>query len=282
VKPASFEYHRPRDVEESLKLIARLGEDAKFLAGGQSLVPMMNFRLARPAALVDISRLAELEYIVRDETGLKIGALTRHRAIETADLEGYELLPSAVRWIGHYPIRTVGTVGGSIAHADPTAEWCILATLLDAEIVTRGPAGERTIPAASFFLGYMLTALEPGELIVEVRLPPPVRNAAFQEFARRRGDFAIVAAAVALDVHEGTCTSARIALGGVDATPLRIAEAEQLLTGARIGDVVVEEVGEIAARTIEPWSDTHATADYRRRLASVLVGRALREAANGN
>ena len=166
MKSAAFEYTRAASIGEACELLARHGDGAKLLAGGQSLVPMMNFRLVRPPALVDITRIPDLRYIGRDGDALRIGALTLHREIETlADPEivrGYELLPRAARWVGHYPIRTRGTFGGSVAHADPSAEWCMLAVLLDATIVVTGPAGEREIPAAEFFLGFFTTALEPG------------------------------------------------------------------------------------------------------------------------
>lgn len=279
MKPASFEYHRATGIDEALALIARLGEDAKFIAGGQSLVALMNFRLARPSALVDISRLSELDYLAGDAGGLRIGALTRHRTVETATgLDGYGVLSAAARWIGHYPIRTIGTFGGSIAHADPTAEWCILATLLDAELVARGPDGERVIPAAEFFLGFLTTALAPDELLVEIRFPQPAPRSALTEFARRQGDFAIVAAAIAVETDGRLCTAARVALGGVDATPVRVADAEKVLVGSELTDDTLAEAGAVAAAAIEPGSDVHASADYRRHLTSVLVRRALSEA----
>ncbi len=283
MKPAAFKYQRASTVEEAIEQLSELGDDAKLLAGGQSLVPMMNFRLVRPSALVDITGIPELQYVEPYEGGLRIGALTPHRWVEEMEdpelLEGFSVLKRAARWVGHYPIRTLGTFGGSIAHADPSAEWCILAMLLDAEIVAAGPEGKRVIPASDFFFGFFMTALEPDEIIVEVRFPKPGPRASLQEFARRAGDYGIVAAAVALDVNDGECSSARIVLGGVADTPLRISEAERVLEGAEVSREAFEEAGREAAKVIEPPSDVQGTAEYRRDLSAVLIRRALMEAA---
>lgn len=269
-------------MEEAVGQLGELGDDAKLLAGGQSLVPMMNFRLVRPSALVDVNSITGLQYVEPDGEGLKIGALTPHRWVELMEdpevLEGFGVLKHAARWVGHYPIRTRGTFGGSIAHADPSAEWCMLAVLLNAEIVAVGPEGERTIPASEFFYGFFMTALEPDEMVVEVRFPEPAPHAAIQEFARRAGDFAIVSAAVSIDVNEGKSRSASIVLGGVADVPLRVEEAEKVLEGAEIGPEAFEEAGREAARVIEPASDIHGGTAYRRDLAAVLVKRALTEA----
>jgi carbon-monoxide dehydrogenase medium subunit len=282
VKPATFEYHRVDRVEDALERLAELGEDAKVIAGGQSLVPMMNFRLVRPPALVDVSRIPDLRYVMRDGDALRIGALTLHREIELlrdpSVVDGYELLPSAARSVGHYPIRTRGTFGGSIAHADPSAEWCMLAVLLDATVVVAGPGGEREIPAGEFFLGFFATALEPGELVVEVRFPRPRPHAALHEFARRQGDFAVVAVAVAVDVEGDRLSGARIVVGGVDEVPLRVETAERTLEGAAPGGEAFAEAGRAAARAVEPSSDVHGSAEYRKELTDVLVRRALAEA----
>ncbi len=282
MKPATFDYHRVERTEDALQRLAELGEDAKVLAGGQSLVPMMNFRLVRPPALVDITRIPDLRYVARDGDTLRIGALTSHREIELLDdpglVAGYELLPRAARWVGHYPIRTRGTFGGSVAHADPSAEWCMLAVLLDATIVVLGPGGEREIPAADFFLGFFTSALEPGELLVEVRFPRPRPHAALHEFARRHGDFAIVAAAVAVDVDGDRLRDARVVVGGVDEVPLRVEAAERVLDGAAPGAEAFAEAGRAAAGAVDPSSDVHGSAEYRRELTDVLVRRALAEA----
>ncbi len=271
-------------MEQASEQLTELGDDAKLLAGGQSLVPMMNFRLVRPSALVDITGIPDLRYIEpHDSEGLKIGALTPHRWVEEMEdpdlLGGFSVLKRGARWVGHYPIRTLGTFGGSIAHADPSAEWCMLAMLLDAEIVVAGSGGERVIPASDFFHGFFMTALEPNEMIVEVHFPEPAPHAAMQEFARRAGDYAIVSAAAALDVSDRKCRSARVVLGGVADVPLRVSEAERVLEGADISREAFEEAGWEAAKVIDPPSDIQGTADYRRDLSAVLIRRALTEAA---
>ncbi len=282
MKPAAFEYRRASTVEEAVEGLSQLGDDAKLLAGGQSLVAMMNFRLVRPSALVDVKGIPDLQYVEPDGEGLKIGALTPHRWVEVMEdpdvLEGFSVLKKAARWVGHYPIRTLGTFGGSIAHADPSSEWCLLATLLDAEMVTVGPGGERVIPASEFFQGFFMTALEPDEMVVEVRFPKPAPHAALQEYARRAGDYGIVVAAVSLNVEGGECRSARVVLGGVSDVPQRIPEAERVLGGATVGEEVFEEAGQAAAKVIDPPSDVQGTAEYRRDLSATLVKRALTEA----
>jgi aerobic carbon-monoxide dehydrogenase medium subunit len=283
VKPAAFEYRRATAVEDAVDQLTELGDEAKLLAGGQSLVPMMNFRLVRPSALVDVAGIPDLQYLEpHDGRGLKIGALTPHRWVEEMEdpelLEGFSILKRAARWVGHYPIRTLGTFGGSIAHGDPSAEWCMLAALLDAEIVAVGPEGERVVPASDFFHGFFMTALEPDEMIVEVRFPQPAPNAALQEFARRAGDYAIVAAAVSLDMDDGKCRSARVVLGGVADVPLRVTEAERVLEGAEAGREAFEQAGREAAKAVDPPSDVQGTAEYRRDLSAVMVRRALEEA----
>jgi aerobic carbon-monoxide dehydrogenase medium subunit len=273
MKPASFTYHRARDVAGAVRLLAELGEDAKVIAGGQSLVAMMNFRLARPAHLIDLGRLRrDLAYIRLDADGaLRIGALTTHHEVETADLgPGFQVIREAMRWIGHLPIRTRGTVGGSLAHADATAEWCLLAVLLDAEIVVQGPGGRRVVPAGDLFLGFYTTTLEPAEIIVEVVFPKAARRAALTEFAERHGDFAAVAAAV--DLEHG-----RVALGGVAPAPVRVPEAEAVLVGGRNPEVFAE-CAEAAAAAIDPPSDGNGDAAYRRVLTRTLVTRACEEA----
>lgn len=282
MKPPIFDYYRASSVEEAVEMLTSLGEDAKLLAGGQSLVPLMAFRLARPTALVDINPIKELSYIRREDETLVIGALTRHRQIERctdrAALEGFELLPRTATWIGHDPIRTRGTFGGSLAHADPSAEWCMLALLFDAEVVAQGVSRTRVIPAAEFFQGFFTTALMPDEVLVEVRLHRPVQHASVQELARRRGDFAIVAASVALESEDGVCRSGRVALCGVGPTPLRAVEAEAALKGATLNEDTFERVGRLAAGSVDPPSDVHASAEYRREMAALMVQRALRDA----
>jgi carbon-monoxide dehydrogenase medium subunit len=277
VKPAPFAYHRARSVGEAVGLLAELGDEAKILAGGLSLVPMMNFRLARPAALVDVTRMAGLSYLRAGLDGLRIGALTTRRAVEIsrdpAVLSGFGVLPRSARWIGHYPIRSRGTFGGSIAHADPASEWCLLAVLLGARVVLAGPGGPRTVPAAEFFEGYYSTAARPDEMITELWFPRPEPHAVLAEFAQRQGDFAVVAAAVSLAIEDGACRSGRVVLGGVGPVPAQIDASA--LVGQPATTETWRAMGEHAADQIDPPDDTHGSTEYRRRLAATLVTRTL-------
>jgi aerobic carbon-monoxide dehydrogenase medium subunit len=279
VKPAPFAYHRVHSVGEAVALLGELGDEAKILAGGLSLVPMMNFRLARPSALIDVTRVEGLSYL-RAENGLRVGALTTHRMVETcrdpAVLGDYGVLPRSARWIGHYPIRSRGTFGGSIAHADPASEWCLLAVLLDARVVLTGPQGQRAVPAAEFFQGYYTTVASPDEMITELSFPHPAPRAVLTEFAPRQGDFAVVAAAVTLDVVDGVCRSGRVVLGGVGAQPVQVETS--VLTGQPAVPATWQAMGEYAATQIDPADDTHGSGEYRRRLTATLVARALAEA----
>ncbi|WP_406386195.1 FAD binding domain-containing protein [Streptomyces sp. NBC_01618] len=279
MKPAPFRYHRARDTEGATRLLAELGDDAKVIAGGQSLVAMMNFRLARPSHLVDIGGLRELTGLRRDVDGaLRIGALTTHYAVETAPVDtlgaGFEVIREAMGWIGHLPIRTRGTVGGSIAHADSTAEWCLLAVVLGAELVAQGPRGQRRIPAGEFFLGYYTNALDPDELLVEIVFPRPAPHAALTEFAERRGDFAIVAAAIDLDLEGPAVRGGRVALGGVAPLPVRVPEAEAVLADGG----TFAECAAAAAAAVEPPGDANGSTQYRKQLIRTLVQRACEEA----
>jgi aerobic carbon-monoxide dehydrogenase medium subunit len=282
VKPAPFAYHRAHSVGEAVTLLAGLGDEAKILAGGLSLVPMMNFRLARPSALIDVTRVGGLSYLRADPDGLRIGALTTHRTVETtrdpAVLGDYGVLPRSARWIGHYPIRSRGTFGGSIAHADPASEWCLLAVLLDAQVVLTGPEGHREVPAAEFFQGYYTTAASPDEMVTELWFPRPAPHAVLTEFAPRQGDFAVVAAAVSVSVDDGVCRSGRVVLGGVGPQPVQV-EASAL-AGQPAGPATWQAMGEHAASQIDPPEDTHGTSEYRRRLTATLVARALAEASD--
>lgn len=281
MKPAPFVYHRAHSVAEAVALLAELGDEAKILAGGLSLVPMMNFRLARPTALIDVTRIEGLSYLrVGPQDGLRVGALTTHRTVEVsrgpALLEGFGVLPRSARWIGHYPIRSRGTFGGSIAHGDPASEWCLLAVLLAAQIVLTGPEGQRTVPAGEFFESYYSTAAGPDEMITEIRFPRPVPNAVLTEFAQRQGDFAVVAAAVSTDIDDGVCRGGRVVLGGVGPLPVEVnADA---LAGQPAGPRTWQAMGEHAATQIDPPDDTHGDAAFRRRLTATLVSRALAEA----
>lgn len=281
MKPPPFEYHRVHDVREATERLRELGDEAKVLAGGQSLVPTMNFRLSRPTALVDVNRLDELAYIKRTGDGLRIGALTRHRAVETISdpdvLKDYGILKRTAGWIGHLPIRFRGTFGGSIAHGDPSSEWCLIATALDAQIVVSSAArGERLIAAGDFFEGFLTTTLESDELVTEVRFDGSRRRSALSEFAQRRGDFALVSAAVWLS-EKGD--DVRVALGGVASIPWRAAEAEEIIKQGGLSKDAIRAAGEAAAASIDPAEDIHASAEYRKKLAAVLVSRALEEVA---
>ena len=281
MKPAPFAYHRAHSVAEAVALLAELGDEAKILAGGLSLVPMMNFRLARPAALVDVTRIGGLAYLrAGADQGLRIGALTTHRAVETcrdpAVLKGFGVLPRSARWIGHYPIRSRGTFGGSIAHADPASEWCLLAVLLDAQIVHTGPGGPRTVPAAGFFEGYYSTAADPDEMITEIWFPRARPSAVLTEFAQRQGDYAVVAAGVSLDVAGAVCRSGRVVLGGIGPRPGEVDAAP--LAGQPATGETWQAMGEHAARQVDPPGDTHGDAGFRRRLTATLVSRALAQA----
>jgi aerobic carbon-monoxide dehydrogenase medium subunit len=286
VKPAPFAYHRAHSVGEAVALLAELGDEAKILAGGLSLVPMMNFRLARPAALVDVTRIEGLSYLRADQggpgggDGLRIGALTTHRMVEVsrdpAVLAGFGVLPRSARWIGHYPIRSRGTFGGSIAHADPASEWCLLAALFGARVVLTGPDGQRAVTAAEFFQGYYTTVARPDEMITELWFPGPVPHAVLTEFAQRQGDFAVVAAAVSVDITDGNCRSGRVVLGGVGPVPVQIEAGA--LAGQPASAETWRAMGEHAAGQIDPPADTHGSTEYRRRLTATLVARALAQA----
>ena len=283
MKPAPFEYHTPGSVEEAVGLLNQYGEDAKILAGGQSLVPMMNFRLVRPKHLLDINHIPNLSYIKENGGKLMIGGLTRHRMLEFSPLirEKYGLLLEAVLLIGHPAIRTRGTIGGSIVHADPTAELPALLVALDGEVQVTGPNGKRSIGWRDFFVTYFTTTVEPTEMCTEVVLPMPSEKAgwAFEEFAHRHGDFGIVGVAVVIEADaKNRCTQARLAIAGGAPTPMRATAAEEFLKGKELTPQVFSEAGQKVAGEVEPDSDLHATADYRRHLAAVMTERALTRA----
>ena len=279
MKPAQFAYVRPSSVEEAVTLLAEYGDDAKALAGGQSLVPLMNFRLARPKLLVDINTIDGLAYVREDDGWLALGALTRERAVEKSELVASRLplLSEATRWIGHPPIRSRGTIGGSLAHNDPSAEYPLIATALGAEVVVQGSGGRRRVPIDDFFVTYLTTSLAPDELVVEVRFPVPASGTgwAFQEMARRRGDFAIVAAAALLSMDGETISGARIAVGGAAPIAFRATDAESVLVGQRWSTELAAEAAVRAAAMTDPEGDIHGSADYRRHLAGVLTRQAL-------
>ena len=286
MKPAPFDYHAPATLDEAIALLARLddeGVDAKILAGGQSLMPMLALRVARPEALVDLRKLSALDFIRDEGSHIAIGAMTsKQAAAESALLRAKQpLFHASTELIGHVQIRNRGSVGGSFAHADPASEYPAVALALDIEFVAHGPGGKRTIPAAEFFITYMTTALEAGEILTEVRVPvlPAGRRWAIQEFARRNGDLALAGVAVALDVQGGQCRNLRIAAFGVQATAVRLGAAEQLLEGRAADASGFEAAGRAGAAALdEPMSCVHASADYRRHLVATLAARALAEA----
>jgi len=292
MKPAPFEYQAPATLDAALELLARHAGnsgEAKLLAGGQSLIPVMNFRLAEPALLVDINKLTELDFIRRDDGGLRIGALTRQRRLErdSAVAEAAPLLHETMPFIAHPQIRNRGTFGGSLAHADPAAELPAVAVALRAQLRLRKAGGERWVNAADFFAGLFTTSLEPDEMLVEAAIPPlsPRTGWAFLEIARRHGDYAQVgiAALVTLD-DAGRCREARLVFLSAGDVPVEAREAEGLLAGQEISPAAVAAAADKAAQEIRPFSDLHATADFKRHLARILTGRALRKAverANG-
>jgi carbon-monoxide dehydrogenase medium subunit len=282
VKPPRFDYHAPVTVEHAVEVLVRYGGDAKVLAGGQSLMPLLNFRLSRPAALVDLNRIPSLAYITEQDGHVRFGAMTRQRAIEFSPVVAARLplLQEATRWVGHLPIRTRGTIGGSLAHADPSAEYPAVLTALDGEVVARGPRGERVIRAADLFRTYLTTSLVPDEILVEVRLPamPAGAGSAFEEFARRRGDFAIVGIA-AVVARDGTRpVRPRLVAAGASPVPMRLGPAEDILEREGPTEAAIEAAARRAAELVSPDSDVHASADYRRHLTAVLTKRALRRA----
>src|SRR5436190_5024814 len=284
MKPARFRYHAPKTIEEALDTLAEVApEDGRVLAGGQSLVPIMAFRLARPAHLVDINGIEALRRLAVDGDRLCIGACVRHAAFHKPVVDGPlgRLLSAVVRHIAHYPIRTRGTFCGSIAHADPASEWCAVAVALDADMIARRAGGTRTIPAQDFFRGIMTTALDEDEILVEVRLPilPADTRFGFYEFNRRAGDFALGMALVAFRLQGGVIREPRVALGGIESQPRRIAEAEQLLAGRAAERDAFEAAAAAVASVVEPVEVAVTIASSRRDLSVTVTRRALERAA---
>jgi carbon-monoxide dehydrogenase medium subunit len=289
MKPAPFRYHAPKTIEEAVATLAEVApEDGRVLAGGQSLVPIMAFRLARPAHLVDINGVTALARLAVEHDKdlgdkLSIGACVRHAAFHKPVVDGPlgALLAKVVRHIAHYPIRTRGTFCGSVAHADPASEWCLVAAALGAEMVARSANGTRTIAATDFFQGIMTTALREDELLTEVRLPilPADTRCGFYEFNRRAGDFALGMALVTYRVANGVISEPRVALGGIEAQPRRIAEAEQALAGRAPGREAFVAAATAASAAVDPLEDAVTPAEYRRDLAGTVTRRALEQAA---
>jgi carbon-monoxide dehydrogenase medium subunit len=285
MKPPPFEYEAPTTVQEVVALLQQHDGEAKILAGGQSLMPLLNMRFARPTALIDLGRLTDLDYIREEGGALAIGAMTTKRSIERSDLVARRqpLFHASTAWIAHPQIRNRGTVGGSMAQADPAAEYPAVALALDAEFVIVGPNGQRTVAASDFFITYLTTALEENEVLVEVRVPvlPERTGWSIQELARRHGDFAMVGAVALLGLDAGgACEKARVVLFGVGATPQRASAVEEALVGQPPSDALFEAAAAKADEGLEDTlSDVHASAEYRRHLARVLTRRALAEAA---
>jgi CO/xanthine dehydrogenase FAD-binding subunit len=283
MKPVSFDYFAPTTVNEAVALLEEHGDDAKILAGGQSLVPLMNFRLVRPTCLVDINHIRDLAYIHEKDDRLHIGAITRHRDLETSTLvqQSNGLLFEGVQLIGHTAIRTRGTVGGSIIHADPTAELPAILAALDGEVRLIGPNGQRTISWRDLFVTFFTTVIEPVEICDEIIIPrlPSSAGWAFEEFTRRHGDFAVagVAAVIVADNND-CCTDARLAITGTAPTPIRATQAEAFLVGKSLTQTTLDEAGRLVSTEVEPESDVHATANYRQHLAGALTTRALQRA----
>lgn len=280
MKPAQFAYHDPQTLDEAIALLQQYGGEAKILAGGQSLIPIMNMRLAKPKALIDLNKVPDLAYIREEGDTIAIGAMTRHSEVEKSALlaRRQPLLVEAVRQVGHSQIRNRGTIGGSLAHADPAAELPAAMVCLDARFRIAGPNGEREVGADEFFVMYLTTCLEPEEILREVRVPvlPPSTGYAFVELARRSGDFALAGVACTLSLApDGAVAGCRLALFGVDMKPVRATEAEAHLAGQAPSAAAFAEAARLAREGIMPDSDIHATAEYRQELAEVLTRRAL-------
>ena len=282
MKPAKFAYYDPTTLDEALGLMAQFGDQARPLAGGQSLVPLMNFRLVRPAHLIDLNGINELSYLRADDGTLRIGAITRQRELERSIevAEGWPLLRESAAFIGHVQIRNRGTVGGSLAHAFPSAELPVAMVTLDASLVLRSTGNRRTVRAADFFLSFMTTVLEPGELLAEISVPPLPVNAggSYQEVSRRHGDFALAGAAAVLALDaDGAIRHARLTLTGT--TPIRADQAEKFLLGQRPSEELFRDAARRATENLEQDSDIHASAEYRRDACAALARRALAQAA---
>jgi len=280
MKPAAFIRHVPKTIDEALKVLSEVApDDGRILAGGQSLVPIMAFRLAKPAHLVDINEVEGLQNITNDGASLRIGARVRHAAFHKPVVEGPlgALLTYVARHIAHYPIRMRGTFCGSLAHADPSSEWCLVSATLDATMVAKSLRGERQIAAAEFFAGIMSTVLAEDELLAEVRLPLPAPDTrfGFYEFSRRAGDFAMASALVTYRLVGGKIADAHVGVGGAEPSPRRIAEAEDALNGQTPGDAAFRAAAEAAADAVEPLEDHQTTGEYRRDLVRAVVRRAL-------
>jgi aerobic carbon-monoxide dehydrogenase medium subunit len=282
MKPPPFHYARCSSAADAAALLSEGGEDAKLLAGGQSLVPLLNFRLARPSLLVDINRIADLDYVREGDAGeLRIGALTRQATLERTSLRScWDAISEALPLIGHYTTRLRGTVGGSIAHADPSAEIPVLCLGFGARLSLLGPRTQRTVMADDFFLGPFMTLIEPDEIITEVCLtsPPLAASTAFEEFSERHGDFALVSVFAGMHLIDGICSWARIAAGGIGPTPVRAPAAEAVLLGSRVGDADLQEAAVAVVSECSIADDFHCSAKTRQEITNALALRVLARA----
>ncbi|ETW97162.1 MAG: hypothetical protein ETSY1_23720 [Candidatus Entotheonella factor] len=283
MKPAPFAYMAPSSLAETLEALAAYGDEAKLLAGGQSLMPLLNMRLTTPEVIVDVNRMTELDYIRQEDGVVCIGALTRQYKLEQDALIEVLLpfLQPVVKLIGHPPIRHAGTVGGSLAHADPAAELPAAMCALKAMFKIAGPSGERLVSADAFFTGYLTVDMAPDEMLVEVRIPAPQRAVwGIREYARRAGDFALAGAAVVVDLGPAPASlSAQVVLFGVGDRPLRVPAAESLLGDHGLSPAIADDLAEVAVRDLACEGDIHASSAYRRQLARAMVRRAVLDAA---
>ncbi|WP_037320675.1 FAD binding domain-containing protein [Amycolatopsis orientalis] len=282
MKAAPFDYLRASSLDEAIEALAET-PDARVLAGGQSLVPLLNLRQVRPPLVVDINRIDGLSVLHKENGRLEIGALTRHRVVETSAVVHSEvpLLAEALGYVGHVAIRNRGTIGGSLAHADPAAELPAVMVALDAEFRVHGPEGERPIAARDFFLGPHRTALGPGELLTRISVPSHRGGSAVEELSRRSRDLALVAVFATVTMSGGVCETARIAVAGAGPTPIRATAAEESLTGRALTADAIAAAADLAADATDPPGDLHAPADYRREMAAVLTRRAITRAKEG-
>lgn len=283
MQPRAFEYVRATTVSQAVDLLKKHGDGAKILAGGQSLIPLMKLRLAAPQVLVDIGRISALSTISEDHGGLRIGAIARHHDLERSDaiVEHYPLLADVPKVLGDPEVRNLGTIGGSLAHADPAGDWGTALLAFDADLIAVGPKGKRTIPVDEFFEDTFATALQPSEILTEIRIPKPGPRSggAYKKLKRKTGDFAIVSVSAQVELDDkGTMAKVRMGLGAVGATPLRAKQAEASLVGKTPGAAAFEEAGRLAAQESKPSSDLHGSEAYKRAMVQVLTRRALETA----